>query len=112
MPTFKTLREANRARQMEWDPKNQISLSYRGMELAGEVGELLNVLKKIERERMGLGGSRASTKNLLDELGDAYICLDLIAEELGLSPSLVTEAIRNKFNETSEARGFNIFLEE
>ncbi len=46
--TFSTLREANAARQAEWDAGNQITLAYRGNKLAGEVGEACNIVKKIE----------------------------------------------------------------
>lgn len=37
---YSTLRQANIARQKEWDRDNQIGLAYRGNELAGEVGEV------------------------------------------------------------------------
>lgn len=46
------LREANRARQIEWDADNQITVTYRATELAGELGEACNVIKKLERERL------------------------------------------------------------
>ncbi|OCK10331.1 MULTISPECIES: hypothetical protein [Thalassospira] len=42
--TFKSLRLANEARQAEWDSGEQISLAFRGNELAGEVGEHWNTL--------------------------------------------------------------------
>ena len=47
---YRTLREANVARQREWDPSDKIMPAYRGNELAGEVGEACNVVKKLERE--------------------------------------------------------------
>ena len=77
------LRSANRARQAEWDQDNQITLSYRGNELAGEVGEACNVIKKLERERMGIRGSRATKEQLAEELADVVICADLIAMDAG-----------------------------
>ncbi len=99
---FDTLREANIIRQQEWDSDNQISLSYRGNELAGEVGEACNIIKKIDRERIGIRGSRATRQQLAEELADIIICVDLIAmhEEIDLD-----EAIREKFNSTSKKYG-------
>ncbi|OYX70608.1 MAG: hypothetical protein B7Y81_11190 [Caulobacter sp. 32-67-35] len=81
---YPTLRAANLARQAEWDTDGQITLSYRGNELAGEVGEACNLIKKLERERMGIAGSRASVAELAEELADVIICADLIAMQLGI----------------------------
>jgi len=102
MTTYQTLRAANEARQIEWDKDNNISLAYRGNELAGEVGEACNVIKKLERERLGIRGSRASVSMLAEELADAVICLDLIAMQAGIDLEI---AVREKFNATSEKYG-------
>ncbi len=99
---YKTLREANLARQREWDKDNKISLAYRGNELAGEVGEACNIIKKLERERMGIAGSRARIDDLAQELADVVICADLIAMDAGID---LEEAVRSKFNATSEKVG-------
>lgn len=82
--SFDTLRAANAKRQKEWDRDNQITLSYRGTELGGEAGEALNVIKKLERERLGIKGSRASVDDLAEELADVIICCDLIALATGI----------------------------
>lgn len=97
-----TLRAANAARQKEWDSKDQIDLSYRGNELAGEVGEACNVIKKLERERMGIRGSRDTVEHLAEELADVLICADLIAMAAGID---LDQAVRDKFNATSEKNG-------
>lgn len=114
-----SLRAANEARQKEWDAGNQLTLSYRGNEMGGEVGEALeraidvillsvaagraqNFIKKIERERMGIAGSRATLDQLADELADVVICVDLIAMAQGID---VDAAVRRKFNATSEKVG-------
>jgi len=97
-----TLRSANLARQAEWDTDGQITLSYRGNELAGEVGEACNLIKKLERERMGIAGSRASVEHLAEELADVIICADLIAMQLGID---LQAAVATKFNKTSEKVG-------
>lgn len=97
-----TLRTANAARQKEWDTDNQITLAYRGNELAGEVGEACNIIKKLERERMGIVGSRASVEQLAEELADIVICTDLIAMDAGID---LDAAVAKKFNATSEKVG-------
>lgn len=99
---FDALRSANQARQQEWDQDNRITIEYRGNELAGEVGEACNVIKKIARERLGIRGSRASLAQLAEELADVVICADLIAMDAGIS---LARAIADKFNATSEKYG-------
>lgn len=93
------LRAANKTRQLLWDPTNQISPSYRGNELAGEVGEACGDIKKLERERLGLRGSRTTVAHLATELADVIICVDLVAAYYGIE---LGQAVRDKFNETSE----------
>jgi NTP pyrophosphatase (non-canonical NTP hydrolase) len=122
MPTYyRTLREANVVRQREWDDKNQIDLSYRSNELVGEVGEALenavgllflaiaagrvsNIAKKLERERMGIRGSRATKDELAKELADVVICADLIAMKEGIDLDM---NVAGKFNETSIKNGLD-----
>lgn len=99
-----TLRHANQKRQQEWLGNNQTSLTFKGNELGGETGEVQNILKKIERERMGVAGSRATVEDLADEIGDVIICLDLIAAEFGID---LEEAARCKFNKTSIKYGLS-----
>jgi NTP pyrophosphatase (non-canonical NTP hydrolase) len=99
---LKTLREASIYRQLEWDPDRKITLSYRGNEMAGELGEACNLIKKIERQRLGLRGSLATTDQLAEELADIIICADLIAADLDIN---LEEAVRRKFNMTSDRYG-------
>jgi len=96
--TFSDLRTANVMRQKEWDPGNKITASYRGNELAGELGEACNVIKKLERERLGILGSRSTVIALAEELADIVICTDLIAMHYDI---LLFKAVRKKFNKTS-----------
>jgi NTP pyrophosphatase (non-canonical NTP hydrolase) len=107
MTTHPTLRSANIARQNEWDQDNQISAAYRGNELAGEVGEACNVIKKLERERLGILGSRATVGELADELADVLICADLVAMHYGID---LEAAVARKFNATSEKVGLQTRL--
>jgi len=99
---MKQLRILNTLRQKEWDPTDKIDLSYRGNELAGEVGEACNVIKKLERERYGIRGSRDTIEHLAEELADVIICVDLIAASMGID---LNAAVIQKFNATSEKLG-------
>lgn len=101
------LREANYVRRKEWCNGQELSLSYLGNELAGEVGELCNVLKKLERESLGMIGSKASMQDLKDEAGDVIICLDAILNTYGIS---LRSAAFEKFNKTSDKYGIKTKL--
>jgi NTP pyrophosphatase (non-canonical NTP hydrolase) len=102
-----TLRQADIERDKIWNPQKLLSLSFRGNELGGEIGEAQNILKKIERERLGLRGSRATPEMLAEELADGVICIDLIAMEFNIA---LEQAIRAKFNKTSRERGLDVLL--
>jgi NTP pyrophosphatase (non-canonical NTP hydrolase) len=103
--TYSTLREANAARQDAWiaGSGNVPDLSFRGNELAGETGEVCNVIKKLERERLGWRGSRDTVEHLAEELADTVICADLVALAAGID---LNAAVARKFNATSEKNGF------
>lgn len=105
--SLNSLRRANITRDKEWDSTGQITLAFRGNELAGEVGEACNIIKKLERERMGLPGSRTTHEALAEELADVIICVDLIAMTLGLD---LAQSVVSKFNKTSATVGLNTFL--
>ncbi len=99
---FEELREANSRRHQEWAGSTPISLSFRGLELGGEAGEVLNEVKKLERGRMGIAGGKTDLDGLKEELADVMICVDLIAMDLGID---LSEAVEKKFNRTSEKFG-------
>jgi NTP pyrophosphatase (non-canonical NTP hydrolase) len=101
--TFATLVEAIAARQREWDRNGRLTPLYHALELGGEIGELLNVIKKQERLRLGLPGSTATDEQLTEELGDVLICTYLLANALGVD---VEVEARKKFNARSEQLGF------
>jgi NTP pyrophosphatase (non-canonical NTP hydrolase) len=96
------LRAANISRQAEWDSTAIIDLAFRGNELAGEVGEACNVIKKLVRERLGITGSRDTIDHLAEELADVIICADLIAMGEGID---LSAAVTSKFNLTSAKVG-------
>lgn len=100
--SFVELREANRDRHVEWWKGTTPSIAFRGNEVAGEVGEMCNVVKKLERERLGMRGSRATKKDLAEELADVLITVDLLAMDEGID---LAAAVVAKFNATSEKYG-------
>ena len=91
-------------------------LTYWTTALAGEVGELCNMVKKMQRvERGGVdGGSSYTAKDitkekLKEEIGGIAIYLDLMASLLDID---LGEAIRDTFNDKSRQMGFIQFLGE
>ncbi len=106
--SFTQLRTANATRQIEWDRGNKITLLYRTTELAGEVGEFCNEIKKLERERMGINGSRSSQEKAVDELADVIICADLIGMQMGID---LSAAVARKFNLTSRKYDLKTMLQ-
>lgn len=99
---LRVLQAANASRQDEWPGAQAVTPSYRGNELAGEVGEACNVIKKLERIRLGIAGSTDTVEHLAEELGDIIICAALIANDFGIDLSAST---RDKFNATSAKIG-------
>lgn len=89
-------------------------LTYWTTALAGEVGELCNMIKKLQRvERGGVdGGSSYTAKDinkemLKEEIGGIAIYLDLMASLLDIS---LEEAIIDTFNSKSEKYNFQQFI--
>lgn len=74
----------------------------------GELGEAANVLKKLNRVRDGVPGNKETPDELhamfADEIADAYIYLDLLAQAAGID---LPSAIRGKFDRTSAKIGYS-----
>lgn len=85
MGVYKTLRAANRARQIEWDTNGDMTLSYSGNELAGETGEM------IEAVAQHFFSDEGSLTAVAEEIGDVIICCDLIALRLNIPLDLAPE---------------------
>jgi NTP pyrophosphatase (non-canonical NTP hydrolase) len=101
MSDFAELRKANIARESARDPQHKITATYRATELGGEIAEALialNICKKLEREKLGLPGSRATVADLAAELADCVISCDLLALQYGID---LEKAVVSKFNQTS-----------
>lgn len=73
----------------------------------GELGEAANVAKKLNRVRDGIPGNSVQPDELrqmlADEIADAFIYLDLMAQSEGLDLGRIVE---DKFRRTSEKRGY------
>ena len=85
-------------------------LTYWTTALAGEVGELCNMVKKMQRvERGGVDGgssykaSDITREMLKEEIGGIAIYLDLLASLMGIG---LEEAIADTFNRKSEQLDF------
>lgn len=107
--TFAELRDANLRRCARWHPRglSEWSLSDWGVATAGELGEALNVVKKLNRERDGIVGNTESAdqlrSQLADEIADTLIYLDIFAASEGID---LAAAVAAKFNRTSIKVGF------
>lgn len=90
----KDLRAANISRDAIWDPERKLNLDFFLNELGGELGEAMNVLKKLDREARGIRGSRATLDDLEAELADIAICIDLVAWKAGCSILMWTNPVK------------------
>lgn len=74
-----------------------------GCAIGGECGELLNVLKKYERQLPSDPSKDELKKEISDEMADVIIYIDLLAAQLGID---LERAIQRKFNKISEKHGY------
>lgn len=79
MPDYATLRAANVARQEEWLLRRPLSLSFRSNEMAGEAGEVAEVILTKWYHYRTPKDAAVWREALADELADVIICADLIA---------------------------------
>ena len=105
--TFNVLREANRRRQQEWPGNEKADVAFSAIEVAGEAGEVSEAVKKFLRAERGIKGSTATKEDIAAEMGDLLVSLDLLADRLGID---LGEAVRRKFNATSEKYGMRTYL--
>ena len=109
MAIFGSLRDANVERCKEWEAGIDPGNSFYATELGGECGEVLNVVKKLERERLGMPGSRDTLEHLAEELADVIICVDLLAIRYGID---LRKAVTDKFNNKTDEMGFCTYIHE
>ena len=71
-------------------PRRMSNLEYPTLGLAGEAGEVANVVKKIQRDHSGVINEEIRGK-LKDELGDVLWYISACADELGITLSEIAE---------------------
>ena len=108
------LRKANLKRVRMWHLGGVFdwSLSDWGVAAGGEMGEALNCVKKLNRDRDGLVGNSKNAEQLMEQLGeeiaDTIIYLDLLAARAGID---LADAIIDKFNKVSNKNKFRVWLD-
>lgn len=112
---LKEFSKLNRDRAVEgFKTYERVPLTYWTTAIAGEVGELCNMIKKLERVKNGGidGGSSYTaatiTKEMIEEqIGGIAIYLDLISGILDID---LQQAIIKTFNSKSEKYGFKQYI--
>lgn len=113
--TFKSLRKANLLRLPQFKNRkgepahsepdgSDWALSAWSNAVCGELGELANLIKKVERGDMTLDEARTSISH---ELADVATYLDILAYRCGVD---LDEAIIRKFNIVSDRVGATVKL--
>jgi NTP pyrophosphatase (non-canonical NTP hydrolase) len=80
----------NEAKQTALYPRRLKNLEYPTLGLAGEAGEVANIVKKIQRDFDGVITDETRLK-LKDELGDVLWYISACADELGLTLTQIAE---------------------
>lgn len=108
MDVLLQLKIANQKRQKDWAEKKanieDWDLPRWGNAVAGETGEMCNIIKKIDRGDFSLEEAK-KTEVLADEIADIIIYLDLLSQKAGID---IGAAIVNKFNKKSDDIGSDI----
>jgi NTP pyrophosphatase (non-canonical NTP hydrolase) len=76
-------------------PRRLSNIEYATLGLAGEAGEVANIVKKIQRDQGGVITDETRGK-LKDELGDVLWYISACADELGLTLGEIAEFNVNK----------------
>jgi len=71
-------------------PRRLNNLEYPTLGLAGEAGEVANIVKKIQRDHGGVINDEIREK-LKDELGDVLWYISACADELGITLDQIAE---------------------
>jgi NTP pyrophosphatase (non-canonical NTP hydrolase) len=105
------LSRTNLKRCLLWHPGGveDWSLSDWAVAAAGEMGEVCDAIKKLNRTRDGIKASKTATiEDVGKEIADTVLYLDLLAQRIGFN---LADLIEQKFNEVSAREGFDITLE-
>jgi len=100
--SFNGIRNANRDRVLYFSHDEWNAAEW-GNALAGETGELCNILKKMIRQMPSDPCISELRNDAAKEIADVFLYLDFVAAYLDLD---LLACIRAKFNETSEKHGF------
>ena len=106
--SFKQFAAVARSRAERWFPINDWSGSDWATALAGETGEVCDVIKKLNRADIGKPSHKDPPREVLlsdlgDELADVMTYANLLAHRYGID---LAEATAKKFNAVSEREGF------
>ena len=88
--TMKFEEYQSEASQTALYPRRFENLEYPTLGLAGEAGEVANIVKKIQRDQGGVINDEIRGK-LKDELGDVLWYISACADELGLTLTEIAE---------------------
>ncbi len=113
--SFSDFSKANRARCEDPDgfnhPIGSWSFSDWFLAFIGEAGEAANVAKKLNRYRDGIRGNKETADalhaKLRQELGDAFVYLDLMAQSVGID---IFDAGIEVFDRKSDDIGYPVKL--
>lgn len=85
-------------------PRRMSNVEYPTLGLAGEAGEVANIVKKIQRDNDGVLTDETRAK-LKDELGDVLWYISACADELGLTLAEIAEFNIQKLAKRHSAKG-------
>ena len=85
-------------------PRRISNVEYPTLGLAGEAGEVANIVKKIQRDHAGVLTDETKAK-LKDELGDVLWYISACADELGLTLAEIAEFNIQKLAKRHSAKG-------
>lgn len=107
--SWEKLKDKINQRKNFWAGGQHIDLTFMGLEVGEEAGELQGALKKIIRDNKGIAGNKVGREkleaNLKHEIGDVIICIARIAEELNID---VDDCIKVAFNQKSDQLGLEV----
>jgi len=113
---FDAVSEINRRRCERWHPgfpDDEWTGGDWGNALAGEVGELCNIVKKLRRHESGHSTSYNTPPpdelldRLAEEAADVWLYLDLLLSRYGVSRDQFYAALVDKFDLVSRAQGWD-----
>jgi NTP pyrophosphatase (non-canonical NTP hydrolase) len=107
----------NRERAARWHPGYPDDQGWTGGDwgnaLAGEVGELCNVVKKLRRHEARHSTSYNTPEvetlraSLVEEAADVMLYLDLLLGKYDITPGDLSVGLVEKFNRVSDAQGWD-----